>query len=67
MSQVPDLPINLKTPKWNSNVLNISNEEKSTAFITSTLLKDKGQQQRDLLIFLKTDLPWQSIKNGERR
>lgn len=56
MSQVPDLPINLKTQKWNSNVLNISNEEKSTAFITSTLLKDKGQQQRDLLIFLKTKI-----------
>lgn len=45
MSQVPDLPINLKTQKWNSNFLNMSNEEKSTALIASTLLKDKGQQQ----------------------
>lgn len=57
MNQVLDIPINLKTQNWNSNTFFfISNEEKATVLTTSTLLKGKWQQQRDLLMFLKTKI-----------
>lgn len=44
VTQIPDIPQNLKTQNWNSSdffFFSISNEEKSTALITSTLLKDR--------------------------